>query len=1166
MKLSLILFFAFTMQLSASVLLGQQVSIRTGEASLRTVLEELKEQTGTYFMYNEDDLDASIRVELDMQNVSLEKALDEICKQAPFNYEIIEDFVVLTKKAPVIIKEVKQDKKRLKGTVKDEDGNTLPGVSVVIKGTLVGVATDIEGNYSIEFEGNNVVLVYSFVGMISKEITYSGQAVQNVTLTADTEQMDEVTVYGTGLTKISKERATGSYSVMTRAEIENSPNEEIGSSLEGNVTGLQESYNPSTGKNEIAIRGVSTINSNSSPLIVVDGFPVDGDFSTINPNDIESITVLKDAAAASIWGARAGNGVIVVTTKKGKNSGKFNIDVNSYLKIGEEFDLDYNMARASVDNQLNYEKYLVDNDYGTYWGVPDNLRDANDVYSKGVQAYFDHKRGAISTSDLDNTIARLKATNYEDDVRKYLLRRPVTQQHNVSISGSTDKASYFLSVLYNDVKGHFQESASDKVLINFRNIYQINDRLSLRFGIMSEIKKSDNSGSDINTIREMSPYEKLINEDGTYAQVDYGVNFAYMNTIAKTANGLPYNNWAYNPVQEMLNRDDITRYNNTRIQTGLDFKIIEGLTFSPSFQFERFSSKRNNYNGEDTYFVRNMVNDNVDYDMSTNTVSKTYVPKGGMLNTSDSRSKSYDIRNQINFDKKIGDEHEINLVAASEHAWTITESNGNTLYGYDPDKNTHANPPYGYGSSAVTWNTLITNSYGNLSSGHSLGYSSTRLFSFFANGAYTFKQKYTLTGSYRTDASNMIVDDPKFRYSPFWSIGGSWNAKRESFLQPVKFIDRLILRTTYGISGNTVTTASTVPVISLSSSPSNRTGAHYGYVSDFGNPNLRWEKINQLNVAVDFSMFNRMLYGSFEVYNKQSEDLLAEVSVAPTYGTSRQIFNVAEVSNKGIELNLNSNLKFGDFSWETGLQYSYNTSEVLSLQVDHIYPKNISSNRFVEGESVAPVYSWVYGGMNEDHLPTIIGENGTTYTMNENIGSNGENGADVLRNMGTLIAPHVLGWRNSFKYKGFTARALITAKFGHKFRRSTHDYAMISRTKSFYHEDLNGLMEGKADEMGIPALPTGYEFYSYRWAWYVPHLNTLVEDASHIRIKELYLGYALPKKIASSIGLDKLTVYAHARDLGTIWTANDKGIDPEYIKGSRIKSGPSYTFGFNLGF
>lgn len=1176
MKLSVFLFLLGIISVQANELFSQtSLSMQMKSASVEEVLEEISQQCDYDFIYDYEYVKDLEDVDIDFNSASLDEVLYKVLKNTNLDYRVEDKMIVLFPREVVkpVIKEnvdtsVQQQKNTIKGKVTDKDGVPLPGVSVVIKGTSTGVATDIDGNYSIEFSQENVILVFSFVGMLSQEVTYKGQDIQNVILATDSEQMEEVVVLGTGLTKISKERATGSYSVMLGSDFESSPNEEIGSSLEGNVAGLQQNFNPETGKSEISIRGISTIGSNTAPLIVVDGFPVEGDFSTINPNDIANMTVLKDAAAASIWGARAGNGVIVITTKKGKENGRINAELGSYLKIGEEFDMDYNLPLASVDSHLKMDEYQVANNFGTNFGVPNSLSNGHFFYSKGRQAYFDYQQGNISKADLDNTIARLRTINYKDDVKKYLLRRPVTHQHNVLINGSSDKSNYALSVLYNDVKDHFKENREQKVLINFRNNYQLKDWINLRFAIMTEFKKDDYSGADIGMIKNISPYENLVNEDGSYAAVNYGINRNVVDPITRTAGGLgmPYKNWVYNPLQEVLNRDYTTKYKNTRVQTGLDIDIIDGLKFIPSFQFEKFSTDTKEFNGEDTYYTRYMVNNHIDYNSETNSVDTHYVPLGGILAQNFQETTSYDLRNQITYDKVIAEDHEINLTTAMEHIWIKTEGYSDYTYGYDPDKNTFVDPPYGYGSDKVVMGYFVLPGdgyWGYIPSGKKFDYTNRRVFSFFANAAYTYKKKYTITGSYRTDASNMIVSESKYRYSPFWSIGGSWNAKFEPFLQDVDFVDKLIVRTTYGVSGNTIPNASQVPVISIESTPSFRTGEQVGEIKDQGNPTLRWEQVKSLNIAAEFSLFKRLLYGSVEVYDKKSEDLLANISVAPTYGTTSQQLNAAGVSNKGFELSLNSKMKFGSLTWNTGANISYNKSKVTSLQTEFINTTWITNMRYVEGEEVAPVYSYVYGGMQDANTPIINGENGNTYTFYDDIR---DDGREVLRNMGTLIAPTLVGWTNTLKYKGFTFRALMTGKFGHVFRRKTFDYNFSSPTKPVLHEDLDAILAGKADELGIPNIPEGFVNEAYKWQWYNDYLHTLVEKADHIRLKELYLGYDLSSNVCNKLGLSRLTIYTHARDLGTIWTANNEGIDPEYIKGSRFKPGASYTIGFKLGF
>ena len=1173
MKLMTMLIFVCTIQLSASVYSqNTKLSIDVENQSLIDVFKEIRNNSEFTFVYDLEDVENVQNISASFDGSTVEEILDACLESTQLNYEIIDKVVVIKQKKKIAPKPETQqqpEKITITGKVTDEKEEPIPFVAIRVKGTNKGSTTADDGTYTIEVEDlKGVVLEISSLGYTTQEIPVNGRTQINVVLVDELEGLDEVVVYGTGLTKISKERATGSYSVMTGSEFESSPNNEIGASLEGNIVGLQQNYNPSTGRNEISIRGISTIGSNTAPLIVVNGFPVEGDFSTINPNDIESVTVLKDAAAASIWGARAGNGVIVVTTLKGKDNGKINVELNSFMQIGEEFDMDYNLPGASVNSYLTIDEYQVANNFGTGFGVPNDLSNGHLFYSKGRQAYFDYQQGNISKADLDRKIAQLREIDYRDDVKKYLLRRPISHQQSVLINGGTDKSNYALSVLYNDSKDQFKENDNQKVLVNLRNSYQIKDWLNLRFALMTEFKENDFSGADLGMIRRMSPYENLVNTDGTYAPLNHWVNRNVVDPVTRTAGGLglPYKNWVYNPLQETLNRDYTIKYKNIRIQAGLDIKLLEGLIFTPSFQVEKFSTDTKRYDSEETFFTRYMVNNHIDYDRATNEVTTHYVPKGGILSQQFNETTSYDLRNQLTYDKLIAEDHEINLTTAVEHIWTKQEGYRDYTYGYDSDKNTFVNPPYGFGSNEVVMGHFVLPNdgyFGYIPSGKGFDYINRRVFSFFSNAAYTYKKKYTVTGSYRTDASNMIVDDPEFRYSPFWSVGGSWNAKFEPFLKDVEFVDKLIVRSTYGVSGNTIANASQVPVVSIRSTPSIRTGEATGSIIDQGNPTLRWEKVKSTNLAVEFSLFQRLLFGSLEVYNKQSEDLLANVSIAPTYGSSSQQLNAAEVSNKGFELSLNSNMKFGELTWKTGANIAYNKSEVNSLQVEFM-GNSVTSARYVEGHEVAPTYSYVYGGMQDPNTPYIKGEDGVDFNFYE--GFDGD-GRDVLRNMGTQIPPTLVGWNNTISYKGFTFRALITGKFGHVFRRPTYKYDFSAITKpSLMHEDLDAILSGQADKMGLPNLPESFVNSTYRWSWYVPYLNSLVEKADHIRVKELYLGYDLSSNTCSKLGLSKLTLYAHARNLGTVWTANDKDIDPEYIKGSRINPGATYTLGFKLGF
>ncbi|MBI9063648.1 MAG: carboxypeptidase-like regulatory domain-containing protein, partial [Marinilabiliaceae bacterium] len=677
MKQLVLFIFVLNLQVSASVFSQQKVTLKLKNATLKECIKAIEKQTDLGFLYNGQELNAIEGLDLEVSDREVQEVLGEVLANTGYTFVIEKNVILIQKTVPVILSnEVTQpDKKTLKGAVVDAETNQpLVGVNVYVKGTTLGTITDENGQFEFKVPDEPGWLVFSFIGFEDQEISLVGKTSFSVVMIPVASSVDEVVVYASGLTKISKERATGSYSVMSRSEILTSPNEEIGKSLEGNIAGLQENFNPTTGQMEIAIRGISTINSVAKPLIVVDGFPVEGDFSTINPNDVENITVLKDAAAASIWGARAGNGVIVITTRKAKKGEKMKIDFNSYLKIGEEFDFDYNLPRASNEAQLAYEKYQVGIDPNITDGLVENITKGLVTRSKGQQAYFDYKRGVISKNALDNTINTLMKQDYRKDVNKYLLRRPVTQQYHLSIKNRGERSSTYLSVFYNKSDKVWKNNDEQKVLINFRNSYNIRDWIEFNAGIVTEIKKKETAGVNLNMLRDMSPYETLVNPDGSYSQVNHMLNYPYMNTIARSANGLPYENWAYNPLQETLNRDYTRNYINTRFHAGFNIDVIDGLTFTPKFQYERFYTKCHIYNNENTFYARNEANYNVEYDEASNKVLKQYVPSGGILWQNFNTDHTYDLRNQINFDKILFEDHEINIVAAVEHIWKIKNS------------------------------------------------------------------------------------------------------------------------------------------------------------------------------------------------------------------------------------------------------------------------------------------------------------------------------------------------------------------------------------------------------------------------------------------------------------------------------------------------------------
>ena len=1164
MKLFFLFLVIFNLSLAANTNAQvKRVSLTMENAELRQVFKKLKQQTRLRFFYNEEKLKREGTRQVDIRDLELDRALDEILEGTGLTYTLLKDVVVIKDRqnGQEMLDALMQEKRLIRGVVRDKEGITIPGVSVVVKGTRTGVATDMGGHFEIKVENDpNVVLLFSFVGMKTKEVKVGLQKELNITLEPESQALDEVIC--TGFQTISRERATGSFQILSNDELSKIPAQDLGAKLEGLATGMQVNYNEQSGKTDITIRGIATMNANAKPLIVVDGFPVEGDFSTINPNDIENVTVLKDAAAASIWGARAGNGVVVVVTRSGKKADKLSVNFDAFVKFSPKMDLDYNFPIADSDTQLAYEKFLWDEGYGSSWGTPDTFDDIQQMYPYGAQLMYNLSNGLISQHDYDIAIAKLKNTNNKKDIRKYMLNNPFSQNYNLSINGGGKIHAYNLSAMYSSDENNMVGNKREKLLINFKNTFEIQKWLNFDFALTSELKK-DKEGLSLSNINELSPYELLKNEDDSYAPVMHRYNKRLMDEFMASAQGMPYANMDYNPLQDLEANDFTTKEMNLRFQAGLNVKFMEGLDYRGSFQYERFDNKVEQLYGEESFYVRDMANCNVSFDEETKTVKEKYMPEGNVLTSKETLKQTYNLRNQLNFNRVFAEKHSVSVLLGTELIWSESNGSGNTLYGYDPEMNTHVTPPYGYGSRVMMWDNLFDPwSGGGLSDGHHLDYAAQRYLALYGNATYMFNEKYSISGSVRNDASNIIVDDPKYRYSPFWSVGLGWNISNEEFMKKIDCIDRLALRATYGKNGNTVTTASSVPIIWNSPSPSSVTGEFYGTIVDKGNPTLRWEKINQFNVGVDFSFWNK-LSGSVDVYSKKSTDLLAKVVISPTYGSTSQTFNAAAVRNNGFELDLNYRQPIaGDLRWNTGLKLSYNKSEVTDFKQWSNDPRSMPDYRFVEGYAVDPVFSFIYGGMSEDGKPLILSEK-TDYvcTMEDNISHDVEDGKDVLRYHGTETPPVIAGWTNTFTWKGITLKAMITGKFGHKFRRPTFSY-----TDSFdknYHKDLKDILAGNAGQMGIPEIPTGYTDYYYRYCWYVPYLNTLVEDASHIRLREVYVGYDLPKKICDRMGLGGIRFYSQIRNLGLIWAANKQDIDPDYIS---MKPDASYTFGLNINF
>jgi len=1049
--------------------------------------------------------------------------------------------------------------KKVSGTVTStEDGNTIPGASISIKGTNLVTITDASGKFSINVPPSAAYLVVSFVGLTTAEVKLTGANRYDVALNPQNISFNEVVV--TGYQKISKERAPGAFDVISKDQLDK-PTTNIATRLVGTVAGLQAKLDVD-GNPTFQIRGLSSLYANSTPLIVVDGFAIQGDFNSINPNTVESITVLKDAAAASIWGARSANGVIVITTKQGTKNTPLKVEFSAFTRIGNKFDLSYVNPLASSAETVEYEKLAFNK-----WGGMVNNGSLTSNYSKSwsqaTVALSENYLGFTTISQRDAILELLKKQDNRSQISDNLLANPVNTQYNLALYGSSGKLNNSLSLLYETNQSNFNETYSKKYTVNYRANAEIFKWLGLNLSFLTQYNDKKNSGVSLADIQGLSPYDQLKNPDGSLTNISQYYTPILDRYVPQSR--FPYADWSYNPIQEIHNRDISSTELNARIQAGLTLKIIKGLTFDTKIQYELFNTINRNLYNENTFYVRNTVNVASTWTPQTLTGTITAnLPKGSILTQNRSNYQSYNFRNQLNFDRIFLNKHEISFLAGSEIISNLTQTfNNPTTYGYNDDKLTVGTFPYGPGGTFFP----IKNWQGsNQTFGYtnSFSYTTDRYFSLYTNLAYTYNNKYTLSGSARTDASNLITDDPKYRYAPFWSVGLGWQVHKEEFFKGITWLDRLNVRLTYGFRGNVDKSTAFMPLISLGATPNTYTNDYTASISSYGNPTLRWEKTGSLNLGFDYSVLGGKLYGKLDVYNDVKKDLIVSVSIPAVNGATTQKLNNGTMNNRGINFEVGSllDIKGNDIVWRGGLNFSYNRNRITKLFVATYAASTLTSGTpysYVEGNDANALWAFQYAGV-VNNQPVVKGAAGTTYEFNAWTPGDGR---DYMINAGTTNAPYAIGLTNSFKIYDFNVSFIFTGKFGHVFKTESFNYPVVWGSRVLPNDKLGSILNG--DQSKVVPLPlNANEPKFYFWDRFYPYLDYLVQDASHFRLQEFNVTYNLKPSLLEKVGFKKLQLYAQGNDLFTV-LFNKAGEDPEYPKGT-TKPQPKYTLGLKFEF
>ncbi|WP_344787467.1 SusC/RagA family TonB-linked outer membrane protein [Postechiella marina] len=1157
------------------------------EITIDEVFDLIMSQTDYTFIYHVDMFKDYPKIDLKKGVVKVNTLLEKSLSNGNFDLDFTSSNTIIIKEAKNLQQEV-----LISGVVRDENGLPIPGMTVYVSSRepsseqapkdfmLRGTTTDFDGKFSLKAEIGYYFIVSGMGYERHTEQIARSKKIYNVTLKERVSKLEEVLVVSSGYQTISKERVTGAYSSVKKSQLDK-PASSIAERLTSVVSGLQTVIGED-GESSFQIRGLTTLGADKDPLIVLDGFPIEGGFETINPNDVESVTVLKDAAAASIWGAKAANGVIVIVTKKNINR-ELQVSASSFVRFSSKLDIDYTLNNASNEDYIKYLKLGFDgNNFGSGFSPPNefSLGGFNN-YTNMYTAFYNAQFGAITLQERDALIAKYSTYDNTKQIKQHLLQTPMVQQHNVNISGGNSKMSNSLSLLYEDSKTAFKGDKINKYLINFKNNTKLTKRLQFDFSGMLQYNDETNNGTDLATISNLSKSDILVNDDGSLIDMSYLNNNLYaISQIRPEANLYPYGgNIFYNPIQEINNRDRTSKKINTRIQTSLKLNILKGLDVTSSIQYEIFDTQNRDFYNENTYDVRAAVIKSSTPDPAGGAPTQN-IPDGNVLQSNSSRVNAYTFRNQLNFNRTFADKHNISFIGGAQTEERVYKTSiYPTIFGFNeatlqsggsiPDNildiQSWAGSYFGFFPIRIANQNLRFIPF-EFSNQPIYTEDTDRFFSYYANLGYTFDNKYSITGNYRNDASNLIADDPSVRSNPFWSVGLAWKAHKESFLSNVDWLNRLNIRTTYGYGGNVDTSTSSIPTLALDPTIDSVTGELKSTIANVGNPLLRWERTRTYNFGVDFTILDNKLNGSIDYYNKKGSDLIVTQSIASVNGNTTATINNGEMVNKGIEVSLGTTLpiKGNDLVWSGSLIYSYNDNEITKFFRTSTTTRDLTSagvsQAYTEGYNANTLWSFDYAGVNEiggRDVPSYVGLDGALSSFLEN---DFNDASQFMLNSGTSVAPTNISTRQLFKIYDFDLSFIVAGKFGHKFRRPNFSYDSGGETpiNNYVSEALNA---GNGSEVA-PIISDNFLYFRYRN--YTPYLDYLVLDASLIRFQEVNLTYNLPSKVTKTLGVNSLQFYAQVNNLGSIYF-NDFNEDPEYPTGS-IKPQATYTFGLNLNF
>ena len=1173
----------------------QVVSLDLHKCDVNTLCQEIWKQTGLRFIYNEEHVKDLKAFNVKASGKTVREVLDEVFRNTSLRYFFEQDIIYITNKDD---DNKKKESKTVTGTVKDRRGEPLPGVTVLVKGTSVGVVSDIEGKFKIAIPRDTVTFIFSFVGMKRQEVKYIPGKKLDIVMDEDVEEMEEVVI--TGYQKIDKRHLTSAVTTLKADDINVAGISTIDKMLEGHVPGMIFMQNSGQvgAAPKLRIRGSSTVLGSREPLWVLDGIilhdPVNVDpsqindldfvnllgnaISGLNPDDIEQIDVLKDASATALYGTRAANGVIVITTKKGKiGPPTVSYSMTGSLSLRPRYgDREVNMMNS--EERMAFSRELIEK------GVMFTRLNAWVGYEAAISDYWN---GKMDFDEFQSLVSRYETTN--TDWFKLLCRDAFSHNHTLSLSGGTDNIRYYASLGYNDEKGVLKGEQNKRYSTNL-NVTANYNKFSARFALQANVNEKSYTPEEIdvlnyafNTARTIPAY----NEDGS---------LYYYDRIGEEDGSFRY---PFNILNEVRNSSRDIETSGFTFNTSINYKFTSYLNAGLTISYSNSNTNEETYRGEETFYA-NELRDRVEESGKSN-----YMPFGGELNQLTSRNKSYTVRLQTDFNKFL-DAENIHLITASiggELSSTRYRGLRQTRRCYIPGRgeifapvDINEYPLYG------TW--LATDELARGKRTNSL----TNMMSGYFTLSYSYRDRYVLTFNTRSDASNKFGSKSNSKFLPIWAIAGRWNTK-EDVLKTVNWVDLLSLRVSFGYQGNMLD-SQTPELIIKKGDPNNQFGNKYeSTVNSFPNPNLKWEKTSSLNVGLDFSFLNTAIKGTVSYYYKKTTDAFLSKTISEINGITNYTVNSGTIENQGWEMSLNFipfNPQGGTdgFRWSIDPQIGQVLNKLLNRAINNkdkvtrdeiTYADYLSGNVEIPGRSLNSFYSYKFKGLDpNDGRPMFydieLDEVKEKYlAMDEKE----EVYKTVMKYSGCRVPVLQGSINNKLSYKRLVLGFNFTYSLGSKIRlmklypNLSGSYGTLApQPHQNVRREYLKRWQKAGDEMytDIPGIVGGTEFtnslspwwrdYSFAfgsniWEMY-DNSNIRVVSGNYLRLSSMTLRYLFTENLCKKMHLRSASIEFTGTNLFTLCNKKLKGQDPATQSGSsptiNMSIRPTYSCRLNITF